>query len=148
MRSTDTERTAGADARPALPALASASGEQPRRKAPGGLDDAGLITRASASGSLSADESVSESRTVETPQHSPWRVGRKVGRTIYAMVSGEASDEDELIGVMDSRAVAESAVAAHNDTLRPWSVCCGFPVREGLVTGPVCTGCLERCDVR
>jgi len=35
----------------------------------------------------------------------PWRVGRKVGRTIYAIVSR---------GVMDTRALAAEAVEAHN----------------------------------
>ena len=96
-------------------------------------------------------ESVSASRTVETPQNSPWRVGRKVGRTIYALVGGEPSDEDELIGVMDSIAVASTAVEAHNATLSPWSKCCGFPVENGgdpfyHLDTPVCTGCEEPCD--
>lgn len=77
-------------------------------------------------------ESVSEARTVETPQRSPWRVGRKVGRTIYALVGGEPSDEDELIGVMDSRAVASAAVEAHNASLRPWSLWGSFPTAEQI----------------
>jgi hypothetical protein len=89
---------------------------------------------------------------VEYPQRSPWRVGRKVGRTIYVMVSGEPGDEDELIGVMDSPAVATAAVEGHNATLKPWSLCCGFPVRvqsadEGTANY-VCDGCLEPCDVQ
>lgn len=36
-----------------------------------------------------------------------WRVGRKVGRTIY--------DKDELIGVMDSTLLAERVVNCVND---------------------------------
>ncbi len=51
----------------------------------------------------------------------PWRVGRKVGRTIYAQVSGKPSDEDVLIGVMDSPGLAAEAVANHNATFgRQW----------------------------
>jgi hypothetical protein len=46
-----------------------------------------------------------------------WRVGRKVGRTIYAMVGSEPSDLDMLIGVMDSEALARDAVSAHNTRL-------------------------------
>ena len=46
-----------------------------------------------------------------------WRVGRKVGRTIYAMVGPRASDDDVLIGVMDSEALARDAVGAHNTRL-------------------------------
>lgn len=43
-----------------------------------------------------------------------WRVGRKVGRTIYAMVGDEPSDDDVLIGMMDSVELAALAVGAHN----------------------------------
>jgi hypothetical protein len=52
------------------------------------------------------------------PLQNRWRVGRKVGRTIYAQIGPEPSDDDVLIGVMDTRALAEEAVAAHNATLR------------------------------
>lgn len=44
----------------------------------------------------------------------PWRVGRKVGRTIYAMVGPEASDDDVLIGMLDTRELARAAVEQHN----------------------------------
>jgi hypothetical protein len=44
----------------------------------------------------------------------PWRVGRKVGRTIYQQVGPEPSDDDVLIGVMDTSDLAWQAVAAHN----------------------------------
>jgi hypothetical protein len=43
-----------------------------------------------------------------------WRVGRKVGRTIYAVIGDEPSDDDELIGVMDSPELAAEAVHGHN----------------------------------
>jgi hypothetical protein len=44
-----------------------------------------------------------------------WRTGRKVGRTIYAQPGAEPSDEDLLIGVMDTPALAREAVEAHNE---------------------------------
>jgi hypothetical protein len=46
-----------------------------------------------------------------------WRVGRKVGRTVYAMVGAKPSGDDVLIGVMDSEALARDAVGAHNTRL-------------------------------
>lgn len=47
-------------------------------------------------------------------QDFPWRVGRSVGRTIYAVTGPEATKSDVLIGVMDTRALAAEAVDAHN----------------------------------
>lgn len=47
----------------------------------------------------------------------PWRNGRKVGRTIYAQMGPEPSDDDPLIGVMDTRVLAADAVCAHNAVL-------------------------------
>ena len=47
----------------------------------------------------------------------PWRIGRKVGRTIYAQTGAEPSDHDPLIGVMDSKALAIEAVQRHNEAL-------------------------------
>lgn len=44
----------------------------------------------------------------------PWRTGRRVGRTIYAQAGPEASDDDPLIGVMDTPELAAEAVDAHN----------------------------------
>ncbi len=41
-----------------------------------------------------------------------WRVGRKVGRTIYAQVGPEPSDDDVLIGVMDTPELALMVVNA------------------------------------
>ena len=43
-----------------------------------------------------------------------WRTGRKVGRTIYAQPGPEPSDDDVLIGTLDTPALAAEAVAAHN----------------------------------
>lgn len=51
----------------------------------------------------------------------PWRVGRKVGRTIYAQSGPTASDDDRLIGTMDTPELAAEAVRTHNDALRPVS---------------------------
>ena len=43
-----------------------------------------------------------------------WRVGRKLGRTIYVQVGDAPSDDDVLIGVMDSPALAATAVTCVN----------------------------------
>lgn len=51
-----------------------------------------------------------------TPSEAKWRVGRKVGRTLYAMLYDEDSDSDVLIGMMDTPQLAEEAVRAHNET--------------------------------
>lgn len=48
-----------------------------------------------------------------------WRTGRKVGRTIYQMTGPEPSDDDPLIGVMDTPALAEDAVRSHNRAALP-----------------------------
>jgi hypothetical protein len=48
-----------------------------------------------------------------------WRVGRKVGRTIYRQTGSEPSDDDELIGVMDTPELAALVVAAVNDRAEP-----------------------------
>ena len=44
----------------------------------------------------------------------PWRVGHKVKRTIYRQVGPDASDEDVLIGVMDTPQLAYEVVTARN----------------------------------
>jgi hypothetical protein len=43
-----------------------------------------------------------------------WRVGRKVGRTIYYQTGTEPSDDDELVGVMDTPQLAALVVQAVN----------------------------------
>jgi hypothetical protein len=45
----------------------------------------------------------------------PWRTGRKVGRTIYAQFGPEPTDDDLLVGVMDTRELAQEAVESHNE---------------------------------
>ena len=52
-----------------------------------------------------------------------WRVGRSVGRTVYAVVS---PTHDVLIGVLDSPLLAADTVYAHNVVLE---VKKGTPVR-------------------
>lgn len=44
----------------------------------------------------------------------PWRVGRKLGRTIYAQAGSEPSDDDEFLGLMDSEEIAATVVDAVN----------------------------------
>lgn len=44
-----------------------------------------------------------------------WRTGRKVGRTIYAQLGAEPSDDDPLIGVMDTPEIAGRVVEAVNE---------------------------------
>jgi hypothetical protein len=44
----------------------------------------------------------------------PMRVGRRVGRTLYLTLGGEASEEDLLVGVMDSPELAEYVAEAVN----------------------------------
>lgn len=43
-----------------------------------------------------------------------WRTGRKVGRTIYEMDGDTPSDDDRLIGMLDSSAISEGVVLDHN----------------------------------
>ena len=51
------------------------------------------------------------------PEEQFWRTGRKLGRTVYAVVGLVPSDHDLLIGVMDTKALAAAAVAAHNSQI-------------------------------
>ena len=53
----------------------------------------------------------------DQPVLRPWRVGRKVGRTIYQQQSADPADGDVLIGLMDSRELAQAAVDAYNRLL-------------------------------
>lgn len=48
---------------------------------------------------------------IDDYEHVRWR---RVGRTIYAVVRETMPDSDPLIGVMDSVALAEAVVRAHN----------------------------------
>lgn len=47
-------------------------------------------------------------------EHSRWRVGHKLGRTVYAMAGDVASDDDELLGMMDTPELAALVVNSHN----------------------------------
>jgi hypothetical protein len=47
----------------------------------------------------------------------PWRIGRKLERTIYAMLGKEPSEDDLLIGVMDEKYIAQHVVDVHNASL-------------------------------
>lgn len=66
-----------------------------------------------------------------------WRTGRKVGRTIYEQVGIEPSDDDRLIGIMDTPDLARRAVEAVNlngsrppiDVFLPCDLC-GKPMSE------------------
>jgi hypothetical protein len=52
---------------------------------------------------------------VDVPNRAPaWRTGRKVGRTIYFQRGPEPSDDDPLVGVMDTPALAEAVVRGLN----------------------------------
>lgn len=46
-----------------------------------------------------------------------WRMGRTVGRTVYAQLSDDPKDSDPLIGVMDTAVFAAHIVKLHNDGL-------------------------------
>lgn len=44
----------------------------------------------------------------------PWRIGRKLGRTIYAQEGDEPSDDDVFLGLMESEEIAAQVVNAVN----------------------------------
>lgn len=44
----------------------------------------------------------------------PWRTGRKLGRTVYAVIGNEPSDGDLFIGIMDTPKLAAMVVEQHN----------------------------------
>jgi len=46
-----------------------------------------------------------------------WRVGRKLGRTIYRQLGAEPSWDDPFLGIMETRDLAEQVVEAHNRDL-------------------------------
>jgi hypothetical protein len=61
-------------------------------------------------GRQDCEECFEEAVGLRGPQDFPWRVGRKVGRTIYAC----KYEPGDLIGVMDTPELATAAVNAHN----------------------------------
>ena len=44
-----------------------------------------------------------------------WRIGRSLGRTVYAQLGTEPSKADVLVGLMETKAPAEDVVAQHNE---------------------------------
>jgi hypothetical protein len=47
----------------------------------------------------------------------PWRQGRHVGRHLYAQLGPEPSDDDPVIGALDTAELAAEACEAHNERL-------------------------------
>ena len=56
-------------------------------------------------------------RRLLAPEKLMWRQGRKLGRTVYAMIGLLADDHDLLIGMFDTAKLAEAAVRAHNSSI-------------------------------
>jgi hypothetical protein len=48
------------------------------------------------------------------PARFPWRTGRHAGRTIYVQLTAIPSDDDPLIGLMDTPELAQAACDGHN----------------------------------
>lgn len=57
------------------------------------------------------------SDTIYLARIRPWRVGRKLGRTIYVSLDPDEPDNDLLIGIMDIPALAKMVVETHNASL-------------------------------
>lgn len=61
-------------------------------------------------------------RATDDPMLEPtwltWRVGRENGCEVYAQVGSQPSDDDVLIGTMQTSSIAVEAVDAHNTVLR------------------------------
>lgn len=60
-----------------------------------------------------------------------------MGRTIYCMTGDGASDDDLLLGMMDSPDIAQHICNLHNDELRHNTVLGSDPLREQLGLGPL-----------
>lgn len=61
-------------------------------------------------------------RSIPCPIHSklartPWRVGRRVGRNLYVQLGARPSDDDPVIGQLDTPELARVAVECHNAAL-------------------------------
>lgn len=46
----------------------------------------------------------------------PWRVGRSLGRTVYAQRGDKPGKDDVLLGLMESEWLAQRVVELHNST--------------------------------
>lgn len=55
-----------------------------------------------------------------------WRLGRKLGRTIYAIMGG-AADDDVLLGIMETTEIAQRVVDLHNADIERGRVGVGSP---------------------
>jgi len=62
-------------------------------------------------------EAALRAASAREPARRLWRVGRKVGRTIYQQEGDDPADGDVLIGLMDSRELAHAAVDAYNQQI-------------------------------
>ena len=59
-----------------------------------------------------------EEKTMGDYEACMWRVGTKLGRTIYAVLDAPGPDNcDVILGMMDTRELAEHIVRIHNATL-------------------------------
>jgi hypothetical protein len=47
----------------------------------------------------------------------PWRQGRHEPRHLYAQIGAEPSDDDPIVGTLDTPEAAEEACEAHNEAL-------------------------------
>jgi hypothetical protein len=47
----------------------------------------------------------------------PWRQGRHQGRHLYAQAGPRPSDDDQLVGTLDSAELAGEACESHNEAL-------------------------------
>ncbi len=81
--------------------------------------------------------------TYTLPVSQRWRTGRKVKRTIYVQTGPKPSDEDMLVGVMDTPELARIVVDAVNTCgLRQGFAAFGQPTRRELeVLKLVADGC-------
>lgn len=91
-----------------------------------------------------------------------WRTGRTLGRTLYARTGGADWKADTVIGMLDTRELAEAACSAHNEalarrrepaTVHVWTTdgtfttaCCGLapndiPVADRVTHDPEAVTC-------
>jgi hypothetical protein len=65
----------------------------------------------------------------------PWRTGRSLGRTVYARTGGDDWEADTVIGMLDTRDLAEAACAGRNALLDlAWLAKAGFDVTVSFRT--------------
>ena len=70
----------------------------------------------------------------------PWRVGRKLGRTLYERkYTDHPSDDDRFVGIMDTREDARRVVDAVNAVARIREL--HAPVHGGPDNGATCRIC-------